>query len=201
MMLFCPRRHKSKSHLRIPTPKLPGFHDVDVDDHDRLLDDLDNSSNHTRDRENMRYKHLAGFVRASLKDIYFPLNTNGDEELCSAVFTNNLKEVKTKLDQGVPLDRRYGDDDVTCLMEAAERGHTKMVSLLIQHGADVRLTNKQGYTARQLAEARGQRGVVRMLRALESQYQSTRVWKRKCVRKTSLKEVIQSPKQKKKKTS
>ena len=52
-----------------------------------------------------------------------------------------------------------GHAPVLCMY--AHEGSVEMVSLLLEFGADVELTNSQGYTALSLAAARGHCDVVR----------------------------------------
>lgn len=52
-----------------------------------------------------------------------------------------------------------GNGPALCMY--AHEGSVEMVSLLLEFGADVELTNSQGYTALSLAAARGHCDVVR----------------------------------------
>jgi ankyrin repeat protein len=54
------------------------------------------------------------------------------------------------------------------LGDGGER-HTQIVRLLIAHGADVNLADKQGVTPLAHAERRGQRAISELLRAAQAQ--------------------------------
>ena len=56
----------------------------------------------------------------------------------------------------------------TALHDAARFGHLPVVTELIEHGADVKLTNRKGETARDTAAAYNKNDVVAALRSASS---------------------------------
>ncbi len=83
---------------------------------------------------------------------------NGDTALMVASDTGDIKGVVEAL-QSVPSDRDdfeaylnlQNDGGMTALMLAANHNHYSIVDTLLKAGADVKLTNLQGYTAADLA--------------------------------------------------
>jgi ankyrin repeat protein len=60
-------------------------------------------------------------------------------------YNRSLEEIEYLLDQGVEIDR-HGPDELTALHLAAEAGDRALCSLLIEHGADLTLTDGDGKT-------------------------------------------------------
>jgi uncharacterized protein len=69
--------------------------------------------------------------------------------LCNAIARGKIPLVQKLLKMGINVN--IMDDHMTPLMHAAKSGYADMVQLLLQHGADPRMTNREGRTALQLA--------------------------------------------------
>ena len=54
-------------------------------------------------------------------------------------------------------------DGLTPLMSASEKGDSKLVKLLLEHGADPGAEDNRGRTAAARAEQKGQQAIVEML--------------------------------------
>ena len=67
------------------------------------------------------------------------------------------------LDKGYPIDALLPPANQTALQIAAELGNTKLVRLLLRHGANPRLRNNQGDTAETVAKRAGHTVIVRLL--------------------------------------
>ncbi|CAG8961847.1 hypothetical protein HYFRA_00014038 [Hymenoscyphus fraxineus] len=67
------------------------------------------------------------------------------------------------------INIRGGEDSVTPLHVAAERGNTSLLSRLLENGADANLKDKFDRTPRMLAEAKGHEEVARILMRAESE--------------------------------
>lgn len=77
--------------------------------------------------------------------------------------------VKVLIDSGkVDVDERNGDESLTALHVAAQRGHYAIVRYLVEEGgASVAQRSGSGETARELAEKGGHPQVVAYLRGIE----------------------------------
>ena len=69
-----------------------------------------------------------------------------DDELYSAIRRNDLRQVKTLLDQGAGANAA-GPDGITPLMVAAEIGSVDAMQMVVDHGANVNAKNSYGSTA------------------------------------------------------
>jgi len=75
----------------------------------------------------------------------------------------SLKSAERYLDQGEDINARRAEDGRTPLHAAAERGHRKMVTFLLNKGAFVNARDDEGDTPLYLAAAAGHDSVVRIL--------------------------------------
>src|SRR5215510_2963318 len=72
---------------------------------------------------------------------------NGPQDrLYSAIRANDLRQIKTFLDEGLSA-KAEGPDGITPLMVAAETGSLDAMKMLIDRGADVNAKNTYGSTA------------------------------------------------------
>jgi ankyrin repeat protein len=67
------------------------------------------------------------------------------------------------LQRGVAVDGRSGVHQTTPLMLAAVSGNRELLTLLLQHGADPRLTNAKGESALSYARRKGRDDIARLL--------------------------------------
>src|SRR5215813_7898773 len=68
------------------------------------------------------------------------------DRLYSAIRANDLRQIKTLLDEGIS-EKAEGHDGITPLMVAAETGSLDAMKMLIDRGADVNARNTYGSTA------------------------------------------------------
>ncbi|KAG2487525.1 hypothetical protein HYH03_013806 [Edaphochlamys debaryana] len=106
-----------------------------------------------------------GGAPVPLQRLIFGGRTLGEGELTSCFITarqeGDLETVRRLLaNPGVDSAR---DDGTTPLILAAERGHTRVVRLLLEAGADMNAATEGGDTALSLAAAEGHTEVVRLL--------------------------------------
>jgi ankyrin repeat protein len=91
---------------------------------------------------------------------------------CRAVTMSNalLADIVTLIDQGADVNTKRTDRSVwnrdyggTPILYASERGHTTVVRLLLDEGADVHATSREGYTALHKACGHGHADIAAML--------------------------------------
>lgn len=85
--------------------------------------------------------------------------------LTSAAFRGSSLTVKLLLEQpNIDINKR-GSDGQTALLIAASKGHSKIVEMLLEAGADARIPNKHGETPADKARQRIQEieGVIKKL--------------------------------------
>jgi hypothetical protein len=86
-----------------------------------------------------------------------------DEPLCIAAGDGDMVKVEDLLDKGASPDA-WGIDYVSrALIDAASQGHSDVVVLLIEHGADVNARNMDGNTALDAARESDHDDIVRLL--------------------------------------
>jgi ankyrin repeat protein/serine/threonine protein kinase len=88
---------------------------------------------------------------------------NGWTPLMAASCKGYVEVVKTLVEARTQTINRQNEDSSTALCLASKEGHTDVVSLLLQHGADHHICDKRGLTPFMIASCHGHKGVVRML--------------------------------------
>ena len=83
-----------------------------------------------------------------------------------AATLGQLARVQELLDEGANVDSRCLNTEKTALHSAAEFGHAKVVKLLLQRGADLGATDRDGKTPLHLAGDTGQIGAFLVLHRL-----------------------------------
>ncbi|MDA3850016.1 MAG: ankyrin repeat domain-containing protein [Spirochaetaceae bacterium] len=83
--------------------------------------------------------------------------------LCHAIRLGYLSYIPRLLFWGIDINRKAHDRANTAIMEAASKGLTDVVQLLINHGAELDHQSKSGQTALILAVGNGQTQVARIL--------------------------------------
>lgn len=91
--------------------------------------------------------HRNDFAESFRKLLHFFLG----DELCMG----NINEVRQLLEQGADVNYRDRCDGFTPLITAAHTGQPDAVRLLFQHNADPDIRNREGRTAREVAERLG----------------------------------------------
>lgn len=85
------------------------------------------------------------------------------QDLSGAVFTGDLASVKQALTEGADPNAKDPQSGSTLLATAALMGHTKVVALLLEHGADVNAKSRDGSTALHTAAFLGRVETVKLL--------------------------------------
>src|SRR5262245_15516306 len=74
------------------------------------------------------------------------IGAESQDKLYSAIRANDLRQIKTVLDEGISANAS-GPDGITPLMIAAEAGSLDAMKMLVDRGADVNAKNTFGSTA------------------------------------------------------
>lgn len=90
-------------------------------------------------------------------------NIASPQDLSSSVFVGDLIEVKQMLTDGADPDAKDPRSGSTMLSIAALMGHTEVVALLLEHGADVNAKSRDGGTALHAAAFLGRVETVKLL--------------------------------------
>ncbi len=85
------------------------------------------------------------------------------QDLSGAVFTGDLAAVKQALTEGADPNAKDPQSGSTMLSIAALMGHTEIVELLLEHGADVNAKSRDGSTALHTAAFLGRVETVKLL--------------------------------------
>ena len=85
------------------------------------------------------------------------------QRLSEAAFTGDLTTMKQALTQGADVNTIDPQSGSTLLATAALMGHTKVVSVLLEHGADVNARSRDGGTALHAAAFLGRAETVKLL--------------------------------------
>jgi len=98
-----------------------------------------------------------------------PMDPQGaGEQLINAVRDGDKAEVQRFLDEGADIEFTYGFSNQTALMLAASEGHTDIVQMLLDTGADVNPTNLHSETAEQIARNNGHVDIADFIRDYRS---------------------------------
>ena len=92
-----------------------------------------------------------------------PILLAGCQSIQAAAREGNLKEVKRQLAWGVNVNAETLRMRIAPLHEAAGNGHTKIVKLLLEKGADVNIRDEGGATPLHWATRNGHTEVMRIL--------------------------------------
>jgi len=119
-------------------------------------------SNFLKDVINQRYKDFDS-------DNLNKKNQYGSTIMDIAIY-NNDKEIVKLILKSKDFDINYLDDnDNTFLMKAAAFGRSDILLLLINGGADLKIVNKQGYTALDLAQKYDNIAIVELIKNAEKE--------------------------------
>ncbi|MDG4556813.1 MAG: ankyrin repeat domain-containing protein [Candidatus Contendobacter sp.] len=86
-----------------------------------------------------------------------------DSLLIIAVHEGDIEAVRYLADIGVDINTKSKNDGLTALMVATMRSNTKLVSLLLEKGADVNVKTGEGYTALMMASNQRDAEIVKLL--------------------------------------
>ena len=87
----------------------------------------------------------------------------GSEALREAVAGESIELAACLLDSGAEVDDVVEPEKTSLLMVAARDGCQEMVELLLDHGADIKLVDREGRDAIAIAENSGQESIVELL--------------------------------------
>ena len=90
-------------------------------------------------------------------------DTPSAQNLSSSVFVGDRVEVKQMLTDGADPNAQDPQSGSTMLSIAALMGHTEVVALLLEHGADVNVKSRDGGTALHAAAFLGRVETVKLL--------------------------------------
>ncbi len=125
----------------------------------------------------MKYKRLRVLVlitsmllmahnSATLTMEHLAISPEQQQKLNEALLAAQTVEgIESLLEQGADVNYADNDDGHTALIEAARNGHTGLVRLLIEHGADVNHTTSFGTTALIYAAEKGYKEIIELLLA------------------------------------
>ena len=91
----------------------------------------------------------------------------GSEGFLAACLSSDPEEVESALQDlkhGADINARDGHTGQTCLMASTLRGNVDMVMTMLEHGADVTVAEKDGYTPPHGAGFQGRPEVMRVLK-------------------------------------
>ena len=97
------------------------------------------------------------------KDTFDGADTFGPQELSGAAFTGNLTAMKQALAGGADPNTMDPQSGSTLLATAALMGHTEIVAILLEHGADVNVKSRDGATALHTSAFLGRVETVKLL--------------------------------------
>jgi ankyrin repeat protein len=98
-----------------------------------------------------------------VKDTFDSAVPSPAQNLSAAVFIGDLAVVKQALADGADPNTKDPQSGSTLLATAALMGHTEVVALLLEHGADVNVRSKDGGTALHAAAFLGRAETVKLL--------------------------------------
>ena len=86
-----------------------------------------------------------------------------DQALRMAAEDGDLEEMSRLLEEGSQINAKVGDYETTVLMEVSVRGNVEVMKFLIEKGANVNLSDKDGWTAIMGAVVQGHLESVKLL--------------------------------------
>ena len=98
-----------------------------------------------------------------VKGTFDDAGTSSAQNLSAAAFTGNLAAMKQALADGADPNTKDPTSGGTLLSTAALMGHTKVVALLLEHGADINAKSRDGGTALHAAAFLGRVETVKLL--------------------------------------
>lgn len=104
---------------------------------------------------------LAAERASTLIEFYY--GEQGWKPLHFAAHEDNLRAAKVLIERGADVNCLTSDQQLTPLLQAAEKGSKKMVELLLTHDADIGARTRQSKTAFDLVPARGHRETMQIL--------------------------------------
>lgn len=140
-----------------------------------LLNHCTSSDLTARDEFGETVLHRASEVGAT-DVVHLLVHHGADPSLCSkqdqspallAAMNGHVDVMQIFLDKHLSLDKRYGQNKMTCLHHAAQEAHPHMVEFLIRHGAQTSVVDRDGKTALFYAVAsQSLSGVIETVRTL-----------------------------------
>ncbi|MGZ8471465.1 MAG: ankyrin repeat domain-containing protein, partial [Gemmatirosa sp.] len=115
----------------------------------------------------MRICFPVACVVAGLAALPVHAQSDSSAQMSFAAAEGDLRVVTRLLDAGFAVNTRWAPHDHFALLKAAEWGHVEVVRLLLARGADPKLKDNAGRTARWWAVNNDHRAVVRILAEAE----------------------------------
>jgi len=109
-------------------------------------------------------KFRIGYVLYLVLTVLLPILGCGSPPL-EAVQNNDIVKLESLLDKGTDVNTTLGSLNSTLLYEASFRGHSQMVEMLLDRGADVNARTNEGATSLYVAAQNGHLETVRILLA------------------------------------
>ena len=97
------------------------------------------------------------------EDLWAASRTSSSQRLSAAAFTGDVAAMKQALTDGADPNTKDPQSGSTLLATAALMGHTEVVALLLQHGADIDARSQDGGTALHAAAFLGRAETVKLL--------------------------------------
>jgi len=91
------------------------------------------------------------------------LTVRGVTPLCTAISKGDVAAVRTFLQYGINVNER--SNGLTPLMIAARYNNVEIIQLLLDHGADIKATNDDAFTALKIAELSKATDAVALLKS------------------------------------
>ena len=150
---WCMQRHIQLEHIHITFvhPYCLGDVPIDIENHFKFLCEFG-------------YTDIIQLLVTS-KSIDIDREGNGIPPLFYAARYGNLKAMQNLVEAGANINKKVGEESLTALMVASERGHVELVRYLLNSGAsiDARDSTIRGATSLHIASESGHAEVVRVL--------------------------------------
>ena len=98
-----------------------------------------------------------------VEDTFKQADTFSPQRLSKAALTGDVAAMKQALASGADPNTKDPESDSTLLVVAASMGHTEVVALLLEHGADINMKGRGGGTALHAAAFLGRAKTVKLL--------------------------------------
>ena len=125
---------------------------------------------------NMNFERIAPNAAPRTTGLSEREQVNLDEELISAAYHGDIKQVKELLETGASAEYQSVRGQTTALCMAASKNHTRIMQLLLNYGADINAMNINGFDAVYFAAVSFQPDALRLLleknSPLPKQYES-----------------------------
>ena len=126
-----------------------------------FIDNMEMNMNRTQ--TNAVFTAVVSIIVMGIMVVLTACTENGYEGLVQATKKGDIETVKRLLDSGASANTVDNKHHASLLMWAAHEGHTDMIELLIESGADINANAPNGETALWFAAQKGQLEALKML--------------------------------------